>query len=112
MRRKATPAEINAAFEAYRARKGEPLNLVEINALDAALAEEIERDDLVVDSARVGPPTTNIFVRALDDIGYRVADIAELDRNSLLRWLRIRGGSNPWAENTVLILLGHKPDHQ
>lgn len=34
-------------------------------------------------------------------------DIAELDRDSLLRFLRSRGGDNEWAENVVLVLLGH-----
>lgn len=36
-------------------------------------------------------------------------DIAHLDRSSLVLWLRSRGGSNLWAENTVLVLLGHPP---
>ena len=40
--------------------------------------------------------------------GYGSYDIATLDRDSLFRWLRSRGGSNPWAENIVAVLLGHK----
>jgi hypothetical protein len=51
---------------------------------------------------------TGIFVRARDPNGrIRNADIVELDRASLLVWLRSRGGDNPWAEDVVGILLGH-----
>lgn len=49
-----------------------------------------------------------IPVRALDDGKWVTTDIAHLDRESLLSWLRSRGGDNPWAENVVLILLGHE----
>ena len=35
-------------------------------------------------------------------------DIAELTRESLLRWLRSRGGANLWAENVVMQLLAHE----
>lgn len=34
-------------------------------------------------------------------------DIADLTKESLLEWLRSRGGENKWAEDTVGILLGH-----
>ena len=34
------------------------------------------------------------------------ADIADLDRASLDRWLRSRGGENEWAESVVRALLG------
>lgn len=51
---------------------------------------------------------TGIYVRAQRPDGtWDNADIAELDADSLLTWLRSRGGSNPWAEQVVLILLGH-----
>ncbi len=51
---------------------------------------------------------TGIYVRALGlDSRWGSHDIAELDAPSLLAWLRSRGGSNPWAENVVGILLGH-----
>lgn len=51
---------------------------------------------------------TGIYVRAQRPDGtWDDADIAELDADSLLTWLRSRGGSNPWAEQVVLILLGH-----
>lgn len=43
--RKATPAEINTAFEAYREQAGRPLTFEEVQKLDADLAREIERDE-------------------------------------------------------------------
>jgi hypothetical protein len=50
-----------------------------------------------------------IVVGALDERGRHLAvDITCLDRESLLRWLRRRGGNNLRAENTVLLLLGHQ----
>ena len=52
---------------------------------------------------------TGICVRAQKPDGsYASVDVAELDGPSLLAWLRSRGGENPWAENTVALLLGHK----
>jgi hypothetical protein len=56
-----------------------------------------DRLDLRTDPNREGLPDGRV----------RAFDIAELDRDSLRRWLR-QGGSNPIAENTVLILLGHE----
>ncbi len=54
---------------------------------------------------------TGIYVRAQDINGkWGSFDICELTRASLLEWLKSRGGDNPWAENTVLILLGHPTD--
>jgi hypothetical protein len=51
---------------------------------------------------------TGISVRALMlDGRWDNADIAYLDKESLLAWLRSRGGNNEWAENVVGILLGH-----
>lgn len=51
---------------------------------------------------------TGIYVRAVDQKGkWRSADICELDKESLLSWLRSRGGDNPYAEDVVGILLGH-----
>ena len=50
---------------------------------------------------------TGIMVRAKDQNIFVSADLAELDRASLLAWLRSRGGDNPWAEDCVGILLGH-----
>jgi len=51
---------------------------------------------------------TGIYVRVADGVGFFNADIAQLDGPSLLEWLRSRGGNNPWAENTVAHMLGHK----
>jgi hypothetical protein len=52
---------------------------------------------------------TGIFVRAQTPDGKWVnADIAQLDEESLTKWLRSRGGDNPWAESVVRILLGHE----
>lgn len=51
---------------------------------------------------------TGIFVRAQDEDGkWHSTDIVNLDAESLLEWLRSRGGQNVWAEETVGILLGH-----
>jgi hypothetical protein len=61
---------------------------------------------LVVDDERMGLAETGVFVRATLDGKWGSHDIAHLTRNSLLRWLRSRGGENLWAENTVMILLG------
>lgn len=51
---------------------------------------------------------TGILVRAQDENGvWQNADISELTKESLLEWLRSRGGKNPWAENVIGLLLGH-----
>ena len=68
-------------------------------------------NDLHVDPKRVHdcPADTGIYVRAIDPAGEWIsADISQLDRASLTAWLRSRGGENQWAENVVLILLGHE----
>lgn len=50
---------------------------------------------------------TGIFVRAQDPDGnWQSADIWCLEPESLLEWLRSRGGENPYAENVVGTLLG------
>lgn len=56
----------------------------------------------------VTEPETGIFVRVEYNEAWMSIDIAHLDRASLMTWLRSRGGDNPWAENTVAVLLGHK----
>jgi hypothetical protein len=63
---------------------------------------------LTIDPSRHGVmPETGIFIRAKTDAGRWVTcDISELDKSSLLSWLRSRGGDNVWAENVVGILLG------
>ena len=51
---------------------------------------------------------TGIFIRVQNaDGSWGNADIAELDKASLLGFLRSRGGCNEWAENVVMALLGH-----
>jgi hypothetical protein len=65
------------------------------------------------DPKRIGrhQATTNIKVRAKGPQGFDRFDIAELSRESLIAWLRSRGGKNEWAESVVLMLLGHAPIH-
>lgn len=63
---------------------------------------------------------TGIFVRArhpeqtTHDMAGRwdTIDIYFLTRDSLLEWLRSRGGDNEWAENVVGTLLGHGHLHE
>jgi hypothetical protein len=65
--------------------------------------------ELETDLARVELPETGILVRAKNAWGlWEAVDIAHLSLDSLYEWLRSRGGDNPWAENTVAILLGHE----
>lgn len=57
--------------------------------------------------------STGIYVRAMLGVGtWGTYDIAQLDKASLLAFLRQRGGDNPWAEDTVGILLGHGHLHE
>lgn len=65
---------------------------------------------LRIDPERVAySGSTGIYVRAQDPATDKWGsfDIAELTHDSLMAWLRSRGGDNPWAENTVATLLGH-----
>lgn len=64
---------------------------------------------LTIDLERLGKQPTGILIRCVGPTGAGTFDIADLDRYSLHCWLRSRGGENLWAENTVLLLLGHKP---
>jgi hypothetical protein len=65
-------------------------------------------DDLRIDKARTLTPETGICVRAINsDEKWASVDIAWLDRESLLTWLRGSSGDNPLAENVVCTLLGH-----
>lgn len=66
-------------------------------------------DSLRVDPERRGEFATGIYVRAQLDGEQTNVDIGELDRASLLRWLRSRGGMNIFAESVVCMLLGHEP---
>jgi hypothetical protein len=71
------------------------------------VSDEIKKTDAVyyVDAERFGT-STGIKVRARFGEKWGSYDIGELTRGSLMDWLRSRGGSNPWAEQTVAILLG------
>ena len=74
-------------------------------------------DELYVDKQRVLDNfsryhATGIFVRAEHDGKWDAYDIAELTKESLLRWLRSRDGDNKWAEDCVGILLGHGHLHE
>ena len=66
--------------------------------------------ELKVDPNRMNGATggTGIFIRASLNGKFDTYDIDQLDSESLLTWLRSRGGNNPWAENVVGILLGHE----
>ncbi len=50
---------------------------------------------------------TGIYIRAKADEKWGSYDIAQLDKDSLLLFLRSRGGDNPWAEDCIGIMLGH-----
>ncbi len=65
--------------------------------------------ELQVDPERLDIPETGIFVRAKLNDKWGSHDIAHLKPESLLVWLRSRGGENVWAENVVFLLLGHEP---
>jgi hypothetical protein len=51
--------------------------------------------------------STGFYVRAKDGDNWASANIAELDADSLYRFLRSRGGDNRWAESVVFGLLDH-----
>jgi hypothetical protein len=68
--------------------------------------------DLKVDNKRyenlIDPiNNTGIWVRALRNDKWESVDIVFLDKDSLLSWLKSRGGDNRYAEDCVGILLGH-----
>lgn len=69
---------------------------------------ELKQDRKRVELVDAGM-STGIFVRAKAPDGKWVsADIATLDRDSLMNWLR-SGGSHDLAERTVALLLQHPP---
>ena len=79
------------------------------SAIAATFSANSEMTELHVDLSRYDPDNdpTGIFVRAKFNEDLLSVDIAHLDKDSLLTWLRSRGGKNLWAEDTVGILLGH-----
>jgi hypothetical protein len=100
-------------------RENDPLKQTPICELDRdnrAMTRESEmtRATLEIDPTRLARDgETGIYVRAVQrkDDGDRLlsCDIVCLTRESLLNWLRSRGGKNPWAEECVALLLGHEP---
>lgn len=51
---------------------------------------------------------TGIYTRAIGQDGrWGSYDIAELDRDSLVRFIRSRGEVSAWAVHIILIMLGH-----
>lgn len=65
--------------------------------------------ELVVDPSRYDDTSdpTGIYVRARYNGNWGNYDIAYLTAASLRDFLRSRGGSNPWAEETVFAIFGH-----
>lgn len=68
--------------------------------------------ELIIDEERFKDAetwgNTGIYVRAKHESGkWESVDIVLLKKDSLLTWLRSRGGDNPYAEDCVGILLGH-----
>ena len=63
--------------------------------------------NLIIDKNRKDYAGTGIFIRAKDGENFGTFDISELTKESLLLWLKSRGGDNNIAEDTVGILLGH-----
>lgn len=66
---------------------------------------------------RLGPNwkdvETGIYIRAKNhEDRWDSLDIAHLDKESLLAFLRSREGDNPWAEDVCGILLGHGHLHE
>ena len=53
---------------------------------------------------------TGIFIRVQVDGKWGAYDIGDeaVSDEQVLEWLRSRGGSNPWAEGTVMLLLGRR----
>ena len=63
--------------------------------------------EYIVDEHRSGIANTGILVRAKMRDKWGAFDISDLNKESLLAFLRSRGGDNPWAEDCVGIILGH-----
>lgn len=60
---------------------------------------------MTIDSLKVDPYRRGA---ALTGIKAGPHDIAHLTADSLLAWLRHKGGNNPWAENIIGALLHHE----
>ena len=95
-----------------------------VGGLEASLREgwpkkpaptELTVDPTRLDDSQTGDPhapPTGIYIRAKRDGLWGTYDIKELDRTSLLAFLRQRGGENTQAENIVGILLGYGNLHE
>lgn len=65
--------------------------------------------ELKTDPKRENIEGTDIYVRAETSSGeWKSVDVVQLDKQSLLTWLKSRGGNNEFAEEVVCILLGHR----
>lgn len=51
---------------------------------------------------------SGVYVRAKVGERWENVDAVYLTKESLLEWLRSRGGDNPWAEEFICMLLGHR----
>lgn len=71
----------------------------------------MERPYIVDRERREAGITVGIYVRARMSGRWINADVAWLDKASLLRWLRAQGGDNPLAEDILGIVLDHGPLH-
>lgn len=87
--------------------------------LEAPMTEEYKKTDLTnaagdmtvltVSARRLQLERCGVLVRARVGDEWVTADVIQLDRRSLLAWLRSRGTSSPWAEDFIGYLLGHGP---
>lgn len=78
---------------------------------ESTTTENILNDQILfIDKSRYKPDSdpTGIYVRGLLNNQWISTDMYFLDVESTLVWLRSRGGANLWAENLILLLLGHR----
>ncbi len=68
--------------------------------------------DYYIDPERGAATPTGIMVRACEVIdgckAWGSHDIAYLTRDSVLEFLRSRGGQNEWMENVILLVMRYK----
>jgi hypothetical protein len=81
----------------------EPMTATEVNARNEPLK-------LLIDKERKKLPTyTGIYVRAMDEDGQvMTCEIEELDKESLISWIRSRGPVSNWAVETLLVVMGYE----
>lgn len=108
-------ADVDLALRTYSVLERIPLETAEYIVAFTLPKPRPERlSPLVRDPARTFVPEsgeayrTGIYVRVKNEDGsWGNADIAELDKDSLLGFLRSRGGCNEWAEGVIFAMLGH-----